>query len=75
MSNLEKQITQILEAAREGLTSVEITVRLNVDFASQKIPHTIAEIERCANKMPNVTKSERKYCLQPEDTSQAAGQK
>ena len=72
MPSLENHITRILGEAKECLTAVEITVRLNAEFGGKDTPHTITEIEACADKMPNLRKSEKKYCRKPEDASQAA---
>jgi hypothetical protein len=72
MPSLGNEITRILDEARESLTSVEITVRLNRDFGSLKIPYSISEIEWCAHKMPNVAKSDKKYYLKGEEVGQTA---
>jgi hypothetical protein len=72
MQNLEDEITRILDEARESLTSVEITVRLDRNLGSLKTPYSICEIEWCAHKMPNVAKSDKKYYLKAEDAGQTA---
>jgi hypothetical protein len=70
--SLGDEITRILDEARESLTSVEITVRLNRDVGSLKIPYSVSEIEWRAHKMPNVAESDKKYYLKGEDAGQAA---
>ena len=74
MTSLENQISGILGEAKECLTLVEITIRLNTDFGSLKIPYSVVEVQRCADRMRNVVKLDSKYCLRPADADQASAQ-
>jgi hypothetical protein len=61
MARLEDHIDRILGESWECLTTVEITLRLNTDFGDSE-PYTPAEIEACADKMPNLRREGKKYC-------------
>lgn len=60
MASLENHINRLLEKG-ECLTAVEIALRLNAELGSNN-PHTISEVVRCADKMPNLVRSGKEYC-------------
>jgi hypothetical protein len=62
MASLENHIARILGEARECLTAVEITLRLNAESASSSNPYAITEIVACADKMPTLRRDGKKYC-------------
>ena len=71
MPSLENDITRILSKARQGLTPAEIVDRINGEpRAAGK--YTEPEIRGWLEGMPNVYAKGEKYCLKPEDASQAA---
>jgi hypothetical protein len=55
---LENHVERILGESGGCFTAVEITLRLNAEFE----PYTPAEIEACADKMPDLRKEGKKYC-------------
>ena len=61
MPHLESHIERILAEARECLTAVEITLRLNAEFGDSE-PYTTTEIVACADEMPNLRREGKKYC-------------
>jgi hypothetical protein len=63
MASLENHIDRILTSG-ECLTAVEITLRLDAELGSSN-PYTISDVVRCADKMSNVVKSGKQYCLEP----------
>jgi hypothetical protein len=61
VARLENHIERILGESGGCFTAVEITLRLNAEFGDSD-PYTPAEIEACADKMPNLHKEGKKYC-------------
>jgi hypothetical protein len=70
MPSLANHIRRTLAEAQECLAADEIAERLNREFPGTV--YTESEIQGKLVIMPNVRKSGTKYCLKPEDDSQAA---
>jgi len=58
MARLEDHIEKILGKAGDCLTAAEIRLRLNRELGDSE-PYTPAEIEACADKMPNLRKGRK----------------
>jgi hypothetical protein len=63
----------VMTSATEPLLSrVEIAIRLNTNLGTLKIPYSVIEVQRCVDRMPNITKSGNKYCIRSQDAGQVS---
>jgi hypothetical protein len=63
MASLAEHIERILRESGESLTAVEITSRLNSEFSQIRNPYQIKEIVACAERMPNLDRAGKEYCI------------